>query len=176
MSQSRHQRRPQNIPFLVVGGIAAVLTILVISVLARGNNQADQPEEADITLLGGETVNLADYRGQVVVLNFWATWCPPCRAEMPELDVYYRDHQADGLVMLAVNSEEAPAAVQAYFQDFGFVIPVGIDRDGSLSNHFGVSGLPVTVVLDTDGIIHYRHTGLITRAVLDEQVTPLLDT
>ncbi|MBN1122581.1 MAG: TlpA family protein disulfide reductase [Anaerolineae bacterium] len=174
MSQPRRRKRPQNIPLLVVGGIAAVLIILVIVVLSKDGDQANQPEEVDITLISGEIVNLADYRGQVVVINFWATWCPPCRAEMPELDVYYRDHQSDGLVMLAVNSGEAPAAAQAYFQDFGFVIPVGIDYDGSLSNHFGVTGLPVTIVIDAEGTIHYRHTGMITRDTLDAKITPLL--
>ncbi len=174
MSQSRSRRRPQNIPLLIVGGIAALLIILVFLVLSKGGDQAGQPEDAAITLLDGETVNLADYRGQVVLVNFWTTWCPPCRAEMPELDAYYRDHQADGLVLLAVNAGEAPAAARTFIEASGFTFPVGLDRDGSISSQFGVTGLPVTIVLDTDGAITYRHTGLITRAVLDEQVTPLL--
>ena len=186
MRQTRNRNR--TIALLIIGGVATILIILVFIVLSgndqdgqwvislSGTIQPDQPEEVDITLLDGETINLADYRGQVVVLNFWATWCPPCRAEMPELDIYYREHQADGLVMLAINSGEAPAAARTFFDDFGFVIPVGLDHDGSISDQFGVTGLPVTVVLNTDGTVHYRHTGLITRDVLDTNITPLLAT
>ncbi len=173
MSQLRSQKRPRNIPLLIAGGTASLLVIFVIIILS-GGSQSDQPEEETITLLDGETVNLADYRGQVVLLNFWATWCPPCRAEMPTLDDYYREYQDNGFVLLAINAGETPAAARTFIDANGFTFPVGLDRDNSLSIHFGATGLPLTLVLDPDGVVQYRHSGMITREVLDEQVTPLL--
>jgi thiol-disulfide isomerase/thioredoxin len=158
---------------LIAGGTAALLVIFVIIILS-GGGQSDQPEEAEITLLDGETVSLSDYRGQVVLINFWATWCPPCRAEMPTLDAYYREHRDNGLVLLAINAGETPAAARTFIDANGFTFPVGLDRDSSLSRQFGASGLPLTLVLDADGVVQYRHSGMITREALDEQVTPLL--
>lgn len=131
-------------------------------------------DSVDIPLLEGGSVDLAEFEGQVVALNFWATWCPPCRAEMPELNAYYQEYQADGFVLLAINSGEPAATARAFIDQTGYVFPVGVDEDGQLTDEFGVVGLPTTIVIGADGEIVYRHSGLINRAVLDAEITPLL--
>jgi thiol-disulfide isomerase/thioredoxin len=147
--------------------VAALVVILV------GAGPASADPEA-IPMLDGSAVRLADYQGQTVVLNFWASWCPPCRAEMPTLDAYYQAHRDEGLVLLAINSGETAETARSFIAQTGFTFPVGLDTDYDLSNQFGVDGLPVTIVLNPDGQIVYRHSGMITQEVLEETITPLL--
>jgi cytochrome c biogenesis protein CcmG/thiol:disulfide interchange protein DsbE len=138
-----------------------------------------EPEEAlapDFTLqtIGGDTVKLSDYRGQVVLLNTWATWCPPCRAEMPDLEDYYREHQADGFVVLAVNSQESPATVTAFLGDYEFTFPVLLDPDGTVMSSYNVYGLPTSFFIDRDGMVSGVWSGQLSPGRLEELVDPLL--
>jgi thiol-disulfide isomerase/thioredoxin len=166
-----HRRRANPAP-LVLAGMGGVLILVALIALVGGSAGADSTA---IPLLDGGTVDLADYQGQTVMINFWASWCPPCRAEMPLLDAYYHEHADDGLVFVAVNSGETPATAGAFIAQSGFTFPVGLDPDGDLSTAYQITGLPVTLVIGPDGGIAYRHSGMIDRATLDAHVTPLLD-
>lgn len=135
--------------------------------------QAMAAPDFSLTDLTGQTVSLRDFSGQVVLLNFWATWCPPCIAELPTLDAFYRDHRADGLVVLAINAEEDRAAIEAFLRETGLSLPVLMDTDGEVMRRYDVRALPVSVIIDRSGVIRTIHRGEITRKQLDSLVLPL---
>jgi len=109
-------------------------------------------------LRGGE-LRLSDLRGQPVVINFWATWCAPCRKEMPQFVQAYDKYKADGLVILAVNLQEGKSIAGKFADDYGMEFPVAIDRDGEVGDQYHLLGLPTTYFVGRDGIIRSIFTG-----------------
>ncbi len=130
----------------------------------------------DFALLGldGNTVNLSDYQGKYVLLNAWATWCPPCRAEMPDLNEFYLAHQDEGFEILAINAGETrdKAAVFADSYDLGFKIV--LDSDGTVLNGLGINAFPTSVLIDPQGKVAMIHIGMIFPEDLNKKVLPLL--
>jgi peroxiredoxin len=108
-----------------------------------------------LDLLGGGQVTLSELRGQVVVLNLWASWCPPCRAEMPALERTYQAYQDQGVIILGVNStiqdDEGQAA--AFVQEYNLSFPIPLDRAGTVSEQYDLNGLPTTFFIDRQGVI-----------------------
>ena len=137
-----------------------------------------QPGQAapDFTLdaLQGPPIHLADQTGQVVIVNLWATWCPPCRAEMPMLDAFQAVYVGQGVTVLAVNSEEDVQTVQDFITKNGFTFQVLLDPQAEMQVRFGVLGLPTTFVIDRQGVIQAIHLGEITEEQLKAVVEPLL--
>lgn len=155
------------------------LLFIAMLLVACGGVVAGEPAPSALDLplqtLAGAQANLRDYTGQVIVVNFWATWCAPCRAEMPELEAFYQAHQNGGLALLAVNAGEPANRAQAYIDEGGYSFPVMLDPDGLVADYFGgVRGMPTTFVLDQQGEIIYQHVGPLDRTILEEKVTPLL--
>ncbi len=113
---------------------------------------APQVELAD---LNGNLVRLADLRGQVVLLNVWATWCPPCRAEMPAIQRAYAAYREQGFSVLAVNStvQDEAAKIPAFVADYGLTFPVLLDVDGLATRSYRVNSLPSSFFIGRDGII-----------------------
>lgn len=111
----------------------------------------------DFTLptLDGETVTLSGLRGRVVLLNIWASWCPPCRAEMPAMQRVWEEYQARGLVVLAVNStiQDTPADAQTFVSENGLTFPVLLDTGGEVTRLYRVSSLPTSFFIRADGTI-----------------------
>jgi len=103
----------------------------------------------------GRTMTLSDLRGQVVIVNLWASWCPPCRAEMPAIEQVYQANKAQGLEVLAVNvtSQDSEAAAAQFAQDFGLTFPILLDRDGAVSRRYQLQAFPTTYFIDRQGII-----------------------
>ena len=129
----------------------------------------------ELTDLRGVPVSLEDYRGQVVLVNNWATWCPPCRAEMPELETYFRAHQAEGFVLLGINSGETQEQVSEFVQSYDLTFPMWLDPTGKALDVFGTNALPSSFVIDRKGIVRLAWTGGIDAATLEAHVTPLLN-
>jgi peroxiredoxin len=111
--------------------------------------------EFTLNSLGGEPYALSDLRGQVVVVNLWATWCPPCRAEMPALQSAYEAYQDEGMVLLAVNTtdQDSVAAVEGFVDEFGLTFPILLDFEGLVSRLYQLQALPSTFFIDRDGVI-----------------------
>lgn len=127
-----------------------------------------------LNTLDGTEVTLANYKGEVVVVNFWATWCPPCRAEMPGIQAVYDAYKNEGLVVLAVNAQEDQATIQAFVMETGFTFPILPDPYGQAIREYGVRSFPATFVIDREGRIDTIHQGQITPEELETIVRPLL--
>jgi thiol-disulfide isomerase/thioredoxin len=119
--------------------------------------------------MDGDTATLEQYRGQVVLLNFWATWCPPCVYEMPSMERLYQDMRADGFVVLGVTVDVDPGEpdaqgrsqgiVREYVDRLGVTFPILLDPNGDVEGIYNVSGLPTTYVIGRDGRIEGRIVG-----------------
>jgi peroxiredoxin len=107
----------------------------------------------------GKPLSLKDFRGKVVFLNFWATWCPPCIEEMPAMEKLHQELEKDGLVMLAVNFQEGPERVKVFFTQHNLTFTPLLDRDGKVTEQYQAWGLPVSVVINKRGQIAARATG-----------------
>jgi thiol-disulfide isomerase/thioredoxin len=161
--------RRNSRPLIFMGlGVLALIAALVWAAIKSG--AASGPLDFSVAGLDGGSVRLTDYRGEVVAVNFWASWCAPCREEMPALAAYAREHQGDGFVLLSINVGEDYHTARDFIKQYGDAFPVGLDEDSDLADRMGVSGLPVTLILDANGYIVYRHVGAIPLSVLDQKV------
>src|SRR6476646_8661774 len=128
-------------------------------------------EDFQLVDLEGKTQSLNDYRGKVVLLNFWATWCKPCTTEMPAMQAIYDKLANKGFVVLAINELEDDAKVREHIRQYGHTFPVLMDRDNKVANQFGVYGLPVSVFIDQEGRVQeYIKGGLLTEQKIEETV------
>ena len=124
----------------------------------------------DFTLQGedGNTYRLSDYRGKVVVLNFWATWCPPCRYEMPSMERAHKKLQGEKIVLLAINVGESEDKVFEFTGQYPVTFPLLLDTEGAIIRKYQVIGMPTTFVIDPRGIVTHRAVG--SREWDDEQL------
>ena len=140
----------------------------------------DQPLEVDqpapdffLRTLNGRSVRLSDYRGKTVVLNFWASWCPPCRREMPDFQTLWEERGPSGpddLVILAVNllPEDTIAAAEGFVEEFGLTFPVLLDTSrGEVARRYGVRALPATFFIDREGIVRTTALGSVFGHLLE---------
>ena len=123
--------------------------------------------------LDGQTINLSDFRGKPVLLNFWATWCGPCELEMPFLQEIYEDEEwsEKGLVMLAVDIGEPPARVKDFMERLGLSFTVLLDIDQDVALKYNIRAIPTTFFIDKDGIIQETKIGAFTgKAEIEERL------
>ena len=187
-SKTYTQRQVKSKTWLYVNIVVAMMLIVggIVVLFWMGEQGAEKSTPAQSAQMGatapdfqlpsltGEPITLSDYQGQVILVNTWATWCPPCKAEMPAIHEFYQLHQNDGFVVLAINSQEDAATVQRFINAQGFTFPVLLDTQASVLNQYKVRGLPTSFVIDRDGVIRYVHTGAITPQQLEDAISPLL--
>jgi thiol-disulfide isomerase/thioredoxin len=117
------------------------------------------PEAFSLPLLKDGRTELSAYKGKVVLLNFWATWCPPCRAEMPSMEIVYKRFKDQGLEILAIDCAEEKAVVERFMEDNKYSYPVLLDTDGTVGGLYGIEAIPTTFILNREGKIIARVVG-----------------
>jgi peroxiredoxin len=126
----------------------------------------------ELTALSGEQTRLRDFRGQIILLNFWATWCGPCRIEMPDFQSRFEQY-SDELIVLAVNVAEDPEDIQDFMNELDLTFGALLDSDEKVFRQYLVRGLPTTYFIDAEGILRIQHIGVMTEGQLDGYLAEL---
>lgn len=175
--------RRQNLILMVIGGGLVLAALAAFFALPQVQGQSTTAAPADVhfpapdirlTDLQGRSVAFTDYAGQVILYNAWATWCAPCKEEMPILDAYYQAHQRDGFVVIAIEDGQPVAEVAAYVKALDLTFPVWPDLKWVATETFRINGLPTSYVIDRSGIVRQLWHGAMTRDALEQYITPLL--
>ena len=127
-------------------------------------------EEVRLTDLDGREIRLADFAGQPVWVLFWATWCPPCQQETPDIRAAFEDHRSDGLVVVAVDVQEPADTVRGYVQRYELGYLIGLDTYAAIMKTYGVFGLPTHYFIDRQGVIRDRYFGPLTRDQMEQRI------
>lgn len=156
-------------PISVITVLIALSTLNAWPMGSRVPSVGMPIEDFHLTDLNGRTQSISQYRGKIVLLNFWATWCKPCTKEMPAMQSTYDKLRDEGFTVLAINELEDDDKVREHIMQYGHTFPVLMDRDNQVANQFGVFGLPVSVFIDGQGRVQeYIKGGLLTeQTILD---------
>lgn len=131
--------------------------------------------EVTLTDTRGESHSLRDYRGQVVLINLWATWCPPCKAEMPTLQAFYDKYREEGFTIIAINDGDPTEDVLQFEKDYQLSFPIWLDpKYYATEQAFKTMNLPSSFVIDRAGTVRLMWVGAISRKMLDEYVIPII--
>ncbi|HIJ79213.1 MAG: TlpA family protein disulfide reductase [Desulfobulbaceae bacterium] len=148
--------------------LSIFLVPFTLSLLLIGCDQKTQIAEEDkpapnFTLMDtkGKTWQLNELKGQVVMVNFWATWCPPCRSEMPSMQKIYTTLPADKFKILAILSNDDPAIADSLAKKGGFTFPILVDPENKAAQAYGITGVPETFIVDKQGIIREKYIGAV---------------
>ena len=139
--------------------IALVLSVFAASSLASSGMEGQQAPDFALKSSTGENLRLSEYRGDVVMINFWATWCGPCRQEMPLLDELYSRYQRVGFNLLGVNIDDDSNRAMNMIEELGVNFPVLFDARKEVSKLYEVEAMPVTVIVDREGTVRFIHHG-----------------
>lgn len=196
-TQKKERLKEKNKPpiALIATGVGIILLgFAALLLLQNGNSSANaggapgeyssipveveyEAPELTLTNLSGEEESLADYHGQVVLVNLWATWCPPCKEELPVLQAYYETYKDEGFVILGIDSQEPAEDVQNFIETTNIAkitYPIWIDERGDAGLAFSSFSLPASFVIDREGTVRLAWTGAISGTILEEHVTPVI--
>ncbi len=191
MTSKRADRQRQNLLIRMAAGAILMLAGVGLFFLLRGSGGSPTASGTDersvipaavdyaapelsLHNVSGALESLDDYRGNVVLVNNWATWCPPCKAEMPTLESYYEQHAAEGFMIVAIEAGESQKDVQPFVATYDLKFPVWLDPQHAALAVFRNPNLPNSFVLDRTGRVRYAWTGEISGAMLEKFVTPLI--
>jgi thiol-disulfide isomerase/thioredoxin len=166
-----------NRSFIVVMAAIGVIALLAFGLFAK--DPADialgepAPDAAVERLGGGEPVSLSDLRGRWVLVNFWASWCAPCKSESPDIEAYRRAHP--GLEVVGVNVKDATTDAQQFIRETDIHWTQLHDGDGERQDAYGIVALPESFLVDPDGNLALIRRGVVDRSYLEENVTPLIE-
>lgn len=138
-----------------------MFSIALATLVFAGNALAERVPAPDFTLKSrtGENIKLSELRGQIVMVNFWASWCGPCRIEMPLLEDLYQEYQDYGFELLGINVDENTADAERLLARIPVTFPILLDPQSSVSKAWQVDAMPTTVLIDRDGMVRYLHRG-----------------
>jgi peroxiredoxin len=139
----------------------------------RGLERGQLAPDFAVQFADGRESRLSDWQGQPVVLNFWATWCAPCRDEMPEFVEVYGERQEEGLMIVGINAQESADQAAKFMAEYGITFPVALDSRGDVQQIYNVRGLPTTVFIDRAGRIVQRWPGRLDRRGLEEALAEI---
>ncbi|MBI9104163.1 MAG: TlpA family protein disulfide reductase [Spirochaetales bacterium] len=184
--------KTSGIYLLIIAGIAGgvLLLLLIFGQFIPGSSTSKSPEaerayqtveigpgikvpDFQLTSLAGEDYAIGDLQGKWVILNFWATWCPPCKAELPELKAFYNTMDPAKTVLLGIDlirSEKNPENLEAFIHEEKIAFPILPDTTGKVADLFRIESIPTTFVIDPEGIIREVRTGAVTRQWLESQI------
>ena len=183
-NQSTFQR---VIALLVIGVGLIVIGVAAMTLITLRQNQPPSSGSAvpikvnyaapvvSLNDVNGKPVSLTNYQGKVVLVNMWATWCPPCREEMPTLKDFYDDHAGDGFVIIGLNDGDPASDVRDFVTQYGLTFPVWLDPNYTSETIFGTTNLPSSFLVDRQGTIRLQWVGAISRAMLDKYVLPIIN-
>jgi thiol-disulfide isomerase/thioredoxin len=187
------KRRTPKYPMILLGSAFIGLSVMLMVVIFLRDQESKPPQETgyrdnvvpvavnyaapDLFLenINGSLESLTDFKGQVILVNNWATWCPPCKAEMPTLVLFHKDYHKDGLELIAIEAGDPKEQVLQYVENYGMKFNVWLDPDGKALKAFMNQNLPSSYVIDRKGIVRYAWTGEISREMLEKFVVPLLN-
>ncbi|WP_034764376.1 peroxiredoxin family protein [Rossellomorea vietnamensis] len=140
----------------------------------QGLTKGDRAPDFTLTTLDGEEVKLSDYQGKKVILNFWATWCPPCKAEMPHMEQYYeKNAKKENVEILAVNltsQDDGEKAVQQFVDGYELTFPILMDEKGDIGDEYRAFTIPTTYMIDTNGLIQHKIVGPMNEEMMGKMV------
>ena len=175
----RQRARIRNL--MLAGGGLLILAAVLLASFKQSAAFRVSPAQVGAALgdfsladIQSKTVHLSDYQGKTVLINAWATWCPPCKAEMPLLNQYYQAHAAQNFVLLAVNAGDSQAEAAAFANLNGLAFPVLLDPGTQLLDLMGIHSFPTSVLLGKDGIVKTIHVGMFSAESIEAEITPLL--
>ena len=172
-------------PLVIIGAGLIVLGLVAIGIIANAGSVSSDysvtpatvnfpAPELTLNNMTGERVSITDYKQQIVLINNWATWCPPCKAEMPTLSKYFQEHVDEGFILVGINAGDPADQVAKFVDDYKLTFPILLDPNNKSLIVFHNENLPSSYVIDRDGNVVLAWTGPINNAMLEKYVTPLL--
>jgi len=160
-------------------GVLAVVGLLGFGLLSKGDASIEVgepvPDDPLPRLQGGGSAGIGDYRGRWVLVNFWASWCVPCRDESPAIESFYREYSGPRFTVLGIDTRDLSGDGIAFVERYGLSYPQLRDGDGSRANDFGTTGVPESFLVDPRGRLVLIRRGPVDRAYLDRYVAPLIE-
>lgn len=154
-----------------------LVALLAVPLMAAApKDTAKDAPDITLTTLSGQAIRLADLKGHVALLDFWASWCIPCRKAFPEIEALRRELEPQGLTVIAVNVDEDQKNMHAFLGQFPHAMTIALDPKGSVAEAFKVNAMPSTMILDRAGRIRYSHKGYTDKSIANfrSQVLALL--
>lgn len=139
-----------------------------------GIQKGKMAPDFDLATINGEHTKLSNYRGKKVILNFWASWCPPCKAEMPNIEEFYKKNKDKNVIVLAVNlttEDKNRNNMQKFIKDLGLTFPVLLDEQGNVGNLYQAFTIPTSYIIDTKGIVQQKFVGPMSKETIKRLVS-----
>lgn len=156
------------------GASLSVASVRGIDNEGRGLEIGQLAPDFEMQYPDGRKVKLSDFKGKPVIVNFWATWCAPCEAELPEFVQTYEKYKDQGLVILGVNAQESGEDANTFVEKYNLSFPVTLDSRGEVMDLYAVRGLPTTLFIDPEGRVALRWAGILTEPMIEEYLGQIL--
>jgi cytochrome c biogenesis protein CcmG/thiol:disulfide interchange protein DsbE len=165
--------------FAIFMAVLALIGLLAFGLISKGDDPlepGDPVPEAELPSLDGQSAgSVADYRGDWVLVNVWASWCDPCRDEAPALERFYRTHRDDGLTVLGIDTQDDSASGREFVQEFGLTYPQLHDGSGDYADDLKTTGVPENFLVDPDGKVAVVERAPVTAESLEARFAPMIE-